>query len=347
MGTKVQVVWSEDREWYAMDIISAMTDGETRKRYMPMSFDMTNIEKFSVDPANVRAIEYNALLEALKVVEGTNQALKCKIAQAASVDYILNWLAHEVKMVEMIMIACIIDGLPLAKGLDDGRDLKDANMYKQHVKALFRNLSRGQNESSWMSTETGSYVFPTRSLKRNIGPFSGFVWTDEEKQRAELEENLDKFVKEKLVDFPDLVHIIIKRQQYERRKPQLNCWNFWNLPMLNYEVFAPSPPAPASVSHHATVQKKKAKPLPSILTMPPRTGEFSILDEAGNFHGLKRGRSSPASIAKLMKKAPIVAENRAGDASQFSKAPVRRSLRNLTKTNVANSKELKGKKKLF
>ncbi|OMO88991.1 hypothetical protein CCACVL1_08065, partial [Corchorus capsularis] len=84
-----------------------------------------------------------------------------------------------------------------------------------------------------------------------------------------------------------------------------------------------------------------------ILTMPPRTGEFSVLDEAGNFHGLKHGRSSPASIAKLMKKAPIVAENRAGDATQFSKAPVRRSPRNLTKTNVASSKELNGKKKLF
>ncbi|OMP14250.1 hypothetical protein COLO4_00132 [Corchorus olitorius] len=118
---------------------------------------------------------------------------------------------------------------------------------------------------------------------------------------------------------------------------------------------APSPPAPASTSgpasasapHHATVQKKKAKPLPKILTMPPRTGEFSILDEAGNFHGLKRGRSSPASIAKLMKKGPTVAENRSGDSSQFSKAPVRRSPRNLTKTNVASGKELKGKKKLF
>ncbi|OMO59762.1 hypothetical protein CCACVL1_24624 [Corchorus capsularis] len=34
-------------------------------------------------------------------------------------------------MVKMTMNACITDGLPLAKGLDDGRDLKDANMYKQ------------------------------------------------------------------------------------------------------------------------------------------------------------------------------------------------------------------------
>ncbi|KAE8725546.1 peroxidase 5-like [Hibiscus syriacus] len=40
-----------------------------------------------VDPANVRAIEFNALLEAEKVAEATKQAIKRKIAQAASVDF--------------------------------------------------------------------------------------------------------------------------------------------------------------------------------------------------------------------------------------------------------------------
>lgn len=59
----------------------------------------------------------------------------------------------------MTMIARVTDGLPLAEGLDDGRDLKDAEMYKQQVKALFKNLSRGQNEASKMSIETGPYVF--------------------------------------------------------------------------------------------------------------------------------------------------------------------------------------------
>ncbi|OMO82680.1 hypothetical protein COLO4_22887 [Corchorus olitorius] len=75
--------------------------------------------------------------------------------------------------------------------------------------------------------------------------------------------------------------------------------------------------------------KKKSRPLPKILTMPPRTGDFSIVDDAGNFHGLKRGRSSPASVAKFMKKAPTVATNKGGGASQSSQAPVRRSPRNL------------------
>lgn len=62
-------------------------------------------------------------------------------------------------MVKLTMIARVTDGLPLAEGLDDGRDLNDAEFYKQQVKALFKNLSRGQNEPSRMSLETGPYVF--------------------------------------------------------------------------------------------------------------------------------------------------------------------------------------------
>lgn len=57
------------------------------------------------------------------------------------------------------MIARVTDGLPLAEGLDDGRDVPDADYYKQQVKSLFKNLSRGQNEPSRMSIETGPYVF--------------------------------------------------------------------------------------------------------------------------------------------------------------------------------------------
>ncbi|XWS18787.1 hypothetical protein CRYUN_Cryun32bG0074800 [Craigia yunnanensis] len=62
-------------------------------------------------------------------------------------------------MVKMTLIARVTDGLPLAEGLDDSRDLIDAEMYKQQVKALFKNLSKGQNEASRMSVETGPYVF--------------------------------------------------------------------------------------------------------------------------------------------------------------------------------------------
>ncbi|KAG5391995.1 hypothetical protein IGI04_021958 [Brassica rapa subsp. trilocularis] len=51
-------------------------------------------------------------------------------------------IRNKAKMVKMTLIARVTDGLPLAEGLDDGRDLPDSDMYKQQVKSLFKNLSR-------------------------------------------------------------------------------------------------------------------------------------------------------------------------------------------------------------
>ncbi|KAK4373823.1 hypothetical protein RND71_004500 [Anisodus tanguticus] len=62
-------------------------------------------------------------------------------------------------MVKLTMIARVTDGLPLAEGLDDGRDVPDADFYKQQAKSLFKNLSMGQIDASRMSVETGPYVF--------------------------------------------------------------------------------------------------------------------------------------------------------------------------------------------
>ncbi|KAI3979896.1 hypothetical protein MKX01_042550 [Papaver californicum] len=62
-------------------------------------------------------------------------------------------------MVKLTMISRVTDGLPLVEGLDDLRSLQDADFYKHQAKALFKNLSSGQNDASRMSIETGSYVF--------------------------------------------------------------------------------------------------------------------------------------------------------------------------------------------
>ncbi|KAJ8619191.1 hypothetical protein MRB53_015377 [Persea americana] len=67
--------------------------------------------------------------------------------------------SEEKKMVKLTMIARVTDGLPLAEGLDDGRDQNDSEYYKQQAKAVFKNLSKGHNEASRMSIETGPYVF--------------------------------------------------------------------------------------------------------------------------------------------------------------------------------------------
>lgn len=57
------------------------------------------------------------------------------------------------------MIARVTDGLPLAEGLDDGREQRDVEFYKQQAKSLFKKLSQGQSEPSRMSIESGPYVF--------------------------------------------------------------------------------------------------------------------------------------------------------------------------------------------
>lgn len=62
-------------------------------------------------------------------------------------------------MVKLTMIARVTDGLPLAEGLDDGREQKDLEFYKQQAKTLFKKLSQGQHEPSRMSIETGPNVF--------------------------------------------------------------------------------------------------------------------------------------------------------------------------------------------
>jgi vesicle transport protein SEC22 len=61
-------------------------------------------------------------------------------------------------MVKLTMIARVTDGLPLAEGLDDGREKKDLEFYKQQAKSLFKKLSPGQCEPSRMSYEI-PYVF--------------------------------------------------------------------------------------------------------------------------------------------------------------------------------------------
>ncbi|CAN6584664.1 unnamed protein product [Malus baccata var. baccata] len=83
VGTKVQAVWSEDGEWYDATIESLTPNG-----YF-VTYDSWG-NKEEVDPDNVRPIQegaVNALLEAERVAEATKQALKRKIAQAASVDF--------------------------------------------------------------------------------------------------------------------------------------------------------------------------------------------------------------------------------------------------------------------
>lgn len=78
-------------------------------------------------------------------------------------------------MVKLTMIARVTDGLPLAEGLDDGRDIQDVDFYKQQAKSLFKNLSMGQIETSRMSVETGPYIFQYPFILFKITSVSMFL----------------------------------------------------------------------------------------------------------------------------------------------------------------------------
>nr|GLL36013.1 protein DEK-like isoform X2 [Ipomoea trifida] len=55
------------------------------------------------------------------------------------------------------------------------------------------------------------------NLKRNIGQFSGYVWVENEheKQRVKVREKLEKCVKEKLLDFCDVLNVPVNRASEE------------------------------------------------------------------------------------------------------------------------------------
>ena len=78
-------------------------------------------------------------------------------------------------MVKLTMIARVTDGLPLAEGLDDGREQRDLEFYKQQAKSLFKKLSQGQHDASRMSIESGPYVFQYPIIYFLMFGFSNFV----------------------------------------------------------------------------------------------------------------------------------------------------------------------------
>ncbi|XP_039038326.1 survival of motor neuron-related-splicing factor 30-like [Hibiscus syriacus] len=148
VGTKVQAVWSEDGEWYDATIEAITPNGYY------VTYDGWG-NKEEVDPANVRAIEFNALLEAEKVAEATKQAIKRKIAQAASVDFQSRILPAKLKIAS-----------------DDPEDVKAAKKKKIHAfksKVRFEQLEVAQNkrQNAWQQFQT------TKGKTKKVGFFSG------------------------------------------------------------------------------------------------------------------------------------------------------------------------------
>ncbi|KAI4319017.1 hypothetical protein MLD38_032667 [Melastoma candidum] len=76
-----------------------------------------------------------------------------------------------------------------------------------------------------------------QTLKRNIGRFSGFVWAkDEEKQRTRVKEKLDKCVKDKLIDFCDVLNIPINKAVVRKEDLSAKLLDFLESPQSTTDV---------------------------------------------------------------------------------------------------------------
>ncbi|GLT34108.1 hypothetical protein SLA2020_086490 [Shorea laevis] len=148
VGTKVQAVWSEDGEWYDATIEAITPNG------YQVSYDEWGNQE-EVDPDNVRPIELNALLEAERAAEATKQAIKRKIAQAASVDFQSRSLPAKLRIEP-----------------DDPEDVKAAKRKKIHAfksKVRFEQLEVTQNkrQNAWQQFQS------TKGKTKKVGFFSG------------------------------------------------------------------------------------------------------------------------------------------------------------------------------
>ncbi|KAM7483475.1 hypothetical protein LguiB_008058 [Lonicera macranthoides] len=70
------------------------------------------------------------------------------------------------------------------------------------------------------------------NLKKNIGMFSGYLWVEneQEKQRAKVKEKLDKCVKEKLLDFCDVLNIPINKATIKKEDLSTKLLEFLESP---------------------------------------------------------------------------------------------------------------------
>ncbi|KAF8112539.1 hypothetical protein N665_0063s0025 [Sinapis alba] len=75
-------------------------------------------------------------------------------------------------------------------------------------------------------------------VKKNIGQFSGFVWSEkeEEKQRARVKEKLDKCIKDKLVFFCDVLDILINRSSIKKEEVAVKVLAFLESPKASRDV---------------------------------------------------------------------------------------------------------------
>ncbi|TKW18584.1 hypothetical protein SEVIR_5G440700v4 [Setaria viridis] len=100
-------------------------------------------------------------------------------------------------------------------------------------------LSKRKTDENLQSLHTLMYGRKSNVhfLKRNISQFSGFVWTDNEgKHRTRIKEKLDKFNKEKLLDFCDILDIYVPKASTKKEEVSAKVLEFLESPCVTRDV---------------------------------------------------------------------------------------------------------------
>ncbi|KAK3166371.1 hypothetical protein QOZ80_1AG0044920 [Eleusine coracana subsp. coracana] len=100
-------------------------------------------------------------------------------------------------------------------------------------------LSKRKVDENLQSLHTLMYGKKSNAhfLKRNISQFSGFVWTDnQEKHRNRIKEKLDKFNKEKLLDFCEILDIHVSKATTKKEEVSAKLLEFLESPCITRDV---------------------------------------------------------------------------------------------------------------
>ncbi|KAF1867369.1 hypothetical protein Lal_00049798 [Lupinus albus] len=154
-----------------------------------------------------------------------------------------------------------------------------------HVNLCFRAMALSSRTSQMLSKRKPDDSLRTlhnilfgkkakaHDLKKNIGLFSGFVWAEnEEKQRAKIKEKIEKCVKDKLVDFCDILNIPISKTGLKKEEISAKLLEFLESPHATTDVLLAekekkgkkrTKKATTSKSSRETSAKKQKQTLPA------------------------------------------------------------------------------------
>ncbi|XP_030542281.1 DEK domain-containing chromatin-associated protein 1-like isoform X2 [Rhodamnia argentea] len=142
------------------------------------------------------------------------------------------------------------DNLQILHSILFGKKAKQSKLSSKFLKLFFQDNLKADISLGYV-----------HSLKRNIGQFSGYVWTENqlEKQRAKVKEKLEKCVKDKLIDFCDVLNIPINKAAVKKEELSAKLLEFLESPHSTTDVL---------LADKEQGQKRKRRIAPSKTLVP-------------------------------------------------------------------------------